>query len=271
MADCRLAAIITTVERAQAARRQGDPRRRLAHGHPGRDQPFAEATGDHQWIHVDPERAKSGPFGGTIAHGFWTLSAAPFIMRGGEGVQVRLPSRMGINYGLNRVRFISPVPRRQAHPRSRQAGQRRRGAAERHPAGVPRSPSRSRARPSRRWWPSRSRGRTSTARPEERDRAWPAAVAQGCAGRAARGSGRRRLRAALAVLRRSARARPGGAGLLHRRSGPARAGRAQPARGPRHADDLAPDPAPWRKPATSARTRAPSATGCPGRCSSCRM
>ena len=46
---------------------------------------FAEATGDHQWIHVDPERAKNGPFGGTIAHGYWTLSAAPFISRGGEG------------------------------------------------------------------------------------------------------------------------------------------------------------------------------------------
>ena len=70
---------------------------------------FADCTGDHQWIHVDPERARTGPFGGTIAHGFWTLSAAPFILRGGEGVQVRLPSRMGINYGLNRVRFISPV------------------------------------------------------------------------------------------------------------------------------------------------------------------
>src|SRR5689334_3680805 len=74
---------------------------------------FADATGDHQWIHVDPERAKKGPFGGTIAHGFWTLSAAPFILRsgsGGEGITVRLPSRMGINYGLNRVRFINPVP-----------------------------------------------------------------------------------------------------------------------------------------------------------------
>jgi acyl dehydratase len=70
---------------------------------------FAEATGDHQWIHVDVERAKNGPFGGTIAHGYWTLSAAPFIMRGGEGIQVRLPSRMGVNYGLNRVRFMSPV------------------------------------------------------------------------------------------------------------------------------------------------------------------
>ena len=71
---------------------------------------FADATGDHQWIHVDPERAKAGPFGGTIAHGFWTLSAAPFIMRGGEGIKVQLPSRMGVNYGLNRVRFTAPVP-----------------------------------------------------------------------------------------------------------------------------------------------------------------
>src|SRR5437763_3179608 len=73
---------------------------------------FADATGDHQWIHVDPERARGGPYGGTIAHGFWTLSSAPFILRGGdggEGIQVRLPSRMGINYGLNRVRFINPV------------------------------------------------------------------------------------------------------------------------------------------------------------------
>jgi acyl dehydratase len=70
---------------------------------------FADATGDHQWIHVDVERAKNGPFGGTIAHGYWTLSAAPFTLRGGQGIQVRLPSRMGINYGLNRVRFINPV------------------------------------------------------------------------------------------------------------------------------------------------------------------
>jgi acyl dehydratase len=71
---------------------------------------FADATGDHQWIHIDPERARTGPFGGTIAHGFWTLSSAPFILRsGGSGIEVRLPSRMGINYGLNRVRFISPV------------------------------------------------------------------------------------------------------------------------------------------------------------------
>jgi acyl dehydratase len=70
---------------------------------------FAESTGDHQWIHVDPERAKAGPFGGTIAHGYWTLSAANKALRGEGGLQVRLPSRMGINYGLNRVRFINPV------------------------------------------------------------------------------------------------------------------------------------------------------------------
>jgi len=71
---------------------------------------FADATGDHQWIHVDLERAKAGPFGGTIAHGFWTLSSAPFLMRGGEErVKINLPSRMGVNYGLNRVRFMSPV------------------------------------------------------------------------------------------------------------------------------------------------------------------
>ena len=70
---------------------------------------FADATGDHQWIHVDVERAKQGPFGGTIAHGFWTLSSAPFLMRGGQGIQIQLPSRMGVNYGLNRVRFMNPV------------------------------------------------------------------------------------------------------------------------------------------------------------------
>ena len=67
---------------------------------------FAAATGDHQWIHVDPEQARNGPYGGTIAHGFWTLSAALFILRnGGDGIQVQLPTRMGLNYGLNRVRL----------------------------------------------------------------------------------------------------------------------------------------------------------------------
>ena len=68
---------------------------------------FAEATGDHQWIHVDPERAKAGPFGGPIAHGYLTLSLgpvlAPQIMRV-EGI------KMGVNYGCAKVRFPSPVP-----------------------------------------------------------------------------------------------------------------------------------------------------------------
>ena len=68
---------------------------------------FAQATGDHQWIHVDPEKAKSGPFGGPIAHGFLTLSLLPkFFESSFEIVQ----SRMGVNYGLNKVRFTAPVP-----------------------------------------------------------------------------------------------------------------------------------------------------------------
>ena len=68
---------------------------------------FAEATGDHQWIHVDPVKAKSGPFGGPIAHGFLTLSLLPkFFESSFEIVQ----SRMGVNYGLNKVRFTAPVP-----------------------------------------------------------------------------------------------------------------------------------------------------------------
>jgi acyl dehydratase len=68
---------------------------------------FAEVTGDHQWIHVDPERAAAGPFGRTIAHGYLTLSLLPALTSEiwrVEGV------RMAINYGLNRVRFPSPVP-----------------------------------------------------------------------------------------------------------------------------------------------------------------
>src|SRR5260370_12986729 len=83
---------------------------------------FADATGDHQWIHVDPERAKAGPFGGTIAHGFWTLSAAPFIIRGGEGIKVQLPSRTGVNYSLNQGRFINPVHICQPIPARQQFG-----------------------------------------------------------------------------------------------------------------------------------------------------
>jgi acyl dehydratase len=68
---------------------------------------FAQATGDHQWIHVDVERAKAGPFGAPIAHGFLTLSLIPtFFEQALQVVQVR----MGVNYGLNKVRFVAPVP-----------------------------------------------------------------------------------------------------------------------------------------------------------------
>ncbi|HZQ59579.1 MAG TPA: MaoC family dehydratase [Acidimicrobiales bacterium] len=68
---------------------------------------FAEATGDFQWIHVDVERAKGGPFGGPIAHGFLTLSLAPGLLK--EVWQMN-GAKMGVNYGLNKVRFPSPVP-----------------------------------------------------------------------------------------------------------------------------------------------------------------
>lgn len=68
---------------------------------------FAEATGDHQWIHVDPQRAAAGPFGATIAHGFLTLSMMPMFAE--NAIEFR-NVRMSVNYGLNRVRFTSPVP-----------------------------------------------------------------------------------------------------------------------------------------------------------------
>jgi acyl dehydratase len=68
---------------------------------------FAEATGDHQWIHVDTERAKTGPFGHTIAHGYLTLSLIPTLGGGSLGID---GVKMGINYGLDRVRFVAPVP-----------------------------------------------------------------------------------------------------------------------------------------------------------------
>ncbi|AFA71995.1 putative enoyl-CoA hydratase [Gordonia polyisoprenivorans VH2] len=68
---------------------------------------FAEATGDHQWIHVDPERAKAGPFGAPIAHGFLTLSLLPMLA--GSIFTVEGP-KLVINYGMNKVRFPNPVP-----------------------------------------------------------------------------------------------------------------------------------------------------------------
>jgi len=67
---------------------------------------FAEASGDHQWIHVDPERAKTGPFGGTIAHGYLTLSLVNLFLP--QIVDVRGIS-MGVNYGADRVRFPAPL------------------------------------------------------------------------------------------------------------------------------------------------------------------
>ncbi|MCE9660956.1 MAG: MaoC family dehydratase [Burkholderiales bacterium] len=72
-----------------------------------RIQLFADATNDHQWIHVDAERAREGPFGTTVAHGFMTLSLLPEM--GASAMEV-LDTRMGVNYGLNRVRFPAPVP-----------------------------------------------------------------------------------------------------------------------------------------------------------------
>ena len=69
---------------------------------------FADATGDHQWIHVDPERAtKESPFGGPIAHGYLTLSLGPVLM---PQVAITTGFKMGVNYGCNKVRFMSPVP-----------------------------------------------------------------------------------------------------------------------------------------------------------------
>jgi acyl dehydratase len=68
---------------------------------------FADATGDHQWIHTDPERAQNGPFGAPIAHGFLTLSLMPRFLE----TSLRFEDvRMGVNYGMNRVRFTAPVP-----------------------------------------------------------------------------------------------------------------------------------------------------------------
>ena len=68
---------------------------------------FADATEDHQWIHVDPERAKSGPFGGPIAHGYLTLSMAPGLL---HEVLIIEGFSMGVNYGINKLRFPAPVP-----------------------------------------------------------------------------------------------------------------------------------------------------------------
>jgi len=82
----------------------------------GRVNQFADATDDHQWIHIDPVKAKDGPFGATIAHGYLTLSLAARFMP--ELIDVRM--KMGVNYGCDKVRFPSPV----------KVGQRIRGSGE---------------------------------------------------------------------------------------------------------------------------------------------
>jgi acyl dehydratase len=70
---------------------------------------FADATGDHQYIHVDPERAGQTFFGGTVAHGYLTLSLLPELGKTRKGVKIDLGGKMSVNYGLNRVRFPAPV------------------------------------------------------------------------------------------------------------------------------------------------------------------
>lgn len=67
---------------------------------------FAQATGDDQWIHTDPERAAAGPFGTTVAHGYLTLSLVPLMFASGLAID---DVKLGLNYGLNRVRFMAPV------------------------------------------------------------------------------------------------------------------------------------------------------------------
>jgi acyl dehydratase len=86
---------------------------------------FAEATGDHQWIHVDPERAAAGPFGGPVAHGYLTLSMLPMLLS--EVVSVS-DAVMGVNYGTEKIRFTAPVPvGSRVRLRAKLAGTQRRG------------------------------------------------------------------------------------------------------------------------------------------------
>lgn len=70
---------------------------------------FADATGDHQWIHIDPERAAlESPFKTTVAHGFFTLSLLPMLIK--QAVTVDVNAKLSVNYGFNKLRFVSPVP-----------------------------------------------------------------------------------------------------------------------------------------------------------------
>ncbi len=95
---------------------------------------FAESTGDHQWIHVDPEAAAAGPFGTTIAHGYLSLSMLPMLMS--EIVNVT-DARMGVNYGIDKVRFTAPVPSgSEVRLKARLLGAERRGEGVRWRVGV---------------------------------------------------------------------------------------------------------------------------------------
>jgi acyl dehydratase len=95
---------------------------------------FADATGDHQWIHVDRERAGGGPFGGTIAHGYLSLSLIPGLL----GQMLEVPdAKMGINYGIEKIRFTSPVPSgSQVRLKARVLGGERRGEGVLYRLGV---------------------------------------------------------------------------------------------------------------------------------------
>ena len=100
----------------------------------GRIERFAEATHDHQWIHVDPEMAKQGPFGTTVAHGYLQLSLLPFFM---SQVLTVSDARMGINYGIDKIRFTSPVPSgSEVRLKARLLGSERRGEGVRYRVGV---------------------------------------------------------------------------------------------------------------------------------------
>jgi acyl dehydratase len=95
---------------------------------------FAEATGDHQWIHVDPDAASQGPFGGTIAHGYLSLSMLPMLLS--ELVAVT-DAKLSVNYGIDRVRFTSPVRSgSEVRLNAKLLGAERRGEGVRYRVGV---------------------------------------------------------------------------------------------------------------------------------------
>jgi acyl dehydratase len=95
---------------------------------------FAEATHDHQWIHVDPEAAAQGPFGTTVAHGYLTLSLLPYFM---SQVLSVADARMGINYGTEKLRFTAPVPvGSQVRLKARLLGGERRGEGVLYRVGI---------------------------------------------------------------------------------------------------------------------------------------